>query len=67
MPEGLAGGTRTWRQFLRYRRRRQDLLEEAEETGSKRSSATAHLQALDGRRQGLLQEAKQVGGGGYLT
>nr|XP_045620817.1 cilia- and flagella-associated protein 43-like isoform X1 [Procambarus clarkii] len=60
MPEGLAGGTRTWRQFLRYRRRRQDLLEEAEEAAAKRTSATAHLQVLDVRHQALLQEAMEL-------
>ncbi|XP_042207978.1 uncharacterized protein LOC121856448 [Homarus americanus] len=60
MPEGLTGGTRTWRQFLRYRRRRQDLQEELEDTQAKKTSAAAHLQAMDTKHQALLQEAKQL-------
>ncbi|XP_037781908.1 myosin-4-like [Penaeus monodon] len=60
MPEGLAGGARTWRQFLRYRRRRQDLLEEADEATTKRATATAHLHALDAQRNALRQELAQL-------
>ncbi|XP_053643912.2 cingulin-like [Cherax quadricarinatus] len=60
MPEALAGGTRTWRQFLRFRRRRHDLQEEAEDAATKRSSAIAHLQAIETRHQCLLQDAKEL-------
>ncbi|KAK8404326.1 hypothetical protein O3P69_007561 [Scylla paramamosain] len=60
MPEGLAGGIRTWRLFLRHRRRRQELLEELDDAAGKRASATAHLQAMDARRTQLLKEAKQL-------
>lgn len=64
MPEGLAGGARTWRQFLRYRRRRQDLLEEADDATTKRATATAHLHTLDAQRTALRQELAQVSAGG---
>ncbi|XP_069982226.1 cilia- and flagella-associated protein 43-like [Penaeus vannamei] len=60
MPEGLAGGARTWRQFLRYRRRRQDLLEEADDATTKRATATAHLHTLDAQRTALRQELAQL-------
>ncbi|XP_045124458.1 uncharacterized protein LOC123512252 [Portunus trituberculatus] len=60
MPEGLAGGIRTWRLFLRHRRRRQELLEEQDDAAGKRASATAHLQAMDTHKTQLLKEAKQL-------
>ncbi|XP_047489018.1 uncharacterized protein LOC125039222 [Penaeus chinensis] len=60
MPEGLAGGARTWRQFLRYRRRRQDLLEEADDATTKRATASAHLHTLDAQRNALRQELAQL-------
>ncbi|XP_066990020.1 cilia- and flagella-associated protein 43-like [Macrobrachium rosenbergii] len=60
MPEGLTGGIRTWRQFLKYRKRRQELLEEAEDASAKKATATANLQAMDAHRQTLLQQAQKV-------
>ncbi|XP_050736756.1 uncharacterized protein LOC127008585 [Eriocheir sinensis] len=62
MPEGLAGGNRTWRLFLRHRRRRHEVLDEQDDATAKRAAASAHLQAMDTRRTQLLQEAKKLDG-----
>ncbi|XP_068205441.1 cilia- and flagella-associated protein 43-like [Palaemon carinicauda] len=60
MPEGLTGGVRTWRQFLKYRKRRQELMEEAEDASAKKATATANLQAMDVHRQTLLLQERKV-------
>ncbi|CAL4071797.1 unnamed protein product, partial [Meganyctiphanes norvegica] len=60
MPEGLAGGARTWRQFLKFRRRRQELMEEIDDVASRRAQAQAQLGAAEARKNTLLQETKEV-------
>ncbi|KAK7072203.1 hypothetical protein SK128_021147 [Halocaridina rubra] len=60
MPQGLTGGIRTWRMFLKYRKRRQELLEEAEDASAKKATATANLQTMDSHRHSLLQQAQKV-------